>query len=51
MAAVTGHGHPWMPFRGAILLTVTSQGQKNSLQESRPLAIHWTVETLYMYSF
>ena len=26
-----------MPFRGAILLTVTSQGQQNSLQESRPV--------------
>ena len=35
MAAVPGH----VLSRGAILLTVTSQGQQNALQKSRPVNI------------
>ena len=44
MAAVPGHGHSIVASIGAILLTMTSQGRQNNLQNHS----HWILEILYI---
>ena len=48
MAAVQVMASQLIPSRDSIFSTMTSQGQQNSFQKSRPL--HWPMKTVFMDS-